>query len=60
MQKQWLFEGGFEYDAVSSLQQEVNISESLATLLVQRGVRNKEDAKSYFKPQISDLHDPFQ
>ena len=59
MQKRWLFEGEFEYDAVLSLQQEVNISESLATLLVQRGVRSEEEAKSYFKPRISDLHNPF-
>lgn len=59
MQKRWLFEGGYDQDAVASLQNEINVPESIATLLVQRGVKTQEEAKAFFKPKISDLHDPY-
>lgn len=31
----------------------------IAELLVRRGVKSKEEAKSFLEPAISDLHDPF-
>jgi single-stranded-DNA-specific exonuclease len=59
MQRRWLFEGGYDYDAVASLQEQIHVSDSLATLLVQRGIKVKSDAEAFFRPQITDLHDPF-
>lgn len=59
MQKRWFFERGFDLDAVSSLQQEINVPDTIATLLVQRGISTQKQALSYFKPKITDLHDPF-
>ncbi len=41
------------------LANELNINEILAQLLVQRGVSTFADAKSFFRPQLSKLHDPF-
>lgn len=38
---------------------EINVSSFLATLLVQRGVQDFEGAKSFFRPDLSVLHDPF-
>ena len=35
------------------------INDILANLLVQRGISNYDEAKSYFRPELSDLHDPF-
>lgn len=37
----------------------INVSPFLASLLVQRGVHDFEEAKDFFRPDISFLHDPF-
>lgn len=42
-----------------SLANSLAISPVLAQLLVQRGITNELDAKKFFKPQLSDLYDPF-
>ena len=31
----------------------------LCNMLVQRGIDSYEKAKSYFRPELKDLHDPF-
>lgn len=46
-------------EIVAKLSAEINVSEAIATILVQRGVDTFEKAKAYFRPQLSDLHDPF-
>ncbi|MPR34312.1 single-stranded-DNA-specific exonuclease RecJ [Salmonirosea aquatica] len=38
---------------------QLNVSPFLATLLVQRGVGDFEAARSFFRPDLSSLHDPF-
>lgn len=42
-----------------ALAQELNISEVSATLLVTRGLTTAEAARSFIRPQLSQLHDPF-
>ena len=32
---------------------------AIANLLVQRGIKSFADAKSFFRPKLTDLHDPF-
>ena len=44
---------------VATLQQELNISEPLAILLAQRGVTTFQQAKDFFRPTLSQLHNPF-
>ena len=46
-------------EIVAKLSAEINVSEAIATILVQRGIDTFEKAKAYFRPQLSDLHDPF-
>lgn len=46
-------------ELTNALQKALDIDEPLATLLVQRGITNYEDAKRFFRPQLDDLHDPF-
>ncbi|WP_055095959.1 MULTISPECIES: single-stranded-DNA-specific exonuclease RecJ [Bacteroidales] len=41
------------------LARELSISPSLCELLVQRGVTSTIEAKKFFRPQLSDLYDPF-
>ncbi|MFY0591516.1 single-stranded-DNA-specific exonuclease RecJ [Roseivirga sp.] len=59
MQKRWLFEEGHNEEALNVLQEELKVDETLAKLLVQRGVSTFEGAKSFFRPSLEQLHDPF-
>ena len=43
---------------VSKLSKALNVSEIVAHLLVLRGITTFEEAKSFFRPEISHLHDP--
>lgn len=38
---------------------EINVSESIARVLVNRGIASYEKAKEFFRPQLADLLDPF-
>ena len=44
---------------VKKLADELGVNEIVAHLLVLRGIITYEDAKKFFRPQISHLHDPF-
>ncbi|MGB7394784.1 MAG: single-stranded-DNA-specific exonuclease RecJ [Pricia sp.] len=44
---------------IAALSQALNIDELVAQLLIQRGITSYEKAKRFFRPQLSDLHDPF-
>ena len=46
-------------EKVTFLQHALNVDESIASLLVQRGIETYEDAKLFFRPSLSDLHDPY-
>lgn len=48
-----------QHTTAQKLAAEINVSSFLATLLVQRGVQDFEGAKSFFRPDLSILHDPF-
>jgi single-stranded-DNA-specific exonuclease len=41
------------------LAQDLGISPILTQLLVQRGITSFDEAKDFFRPQLSNLHDPF-
>lgn len=41
------------------MQNAINASEPLATLLLQRGIAGFEEAKRFFNPSLSQLHSPF-
>ena len=42
-----------------NIAKELGISPVLAQLLVQRGITTFDEAKKFFRPQLTDLHDPF-
>lgn len=44
---------------VEKLSKEINVSESIARVLIHRGIESYDRAKQFFRPQVSDLHDPF-
>ncbi|WP_228488674.1 single-stranded-DNA-specific exonuclease RecJ [Prolixibacter sp. SD074] len=44
---------------VKHLSAALNVDMAIANLLVQRGIKTYQDARSFFRPRLSDLHDPF-
>lgn len=44
---------------IESLQSTLGIAPALCKILAQRGISTFESAKNWFRPQLSDLHDPF-
>ena len=42
-----------------NLQESLQVSPIVAKLLVQRGITTFDQAKSFFRPNLSELHDPF-
>ncbi len=42
-----------------ALAEALNVNQILAGLLVQRGIETFEQARSFFRPSLSELHDPF-
>ncbi|MCG8474928.1 MAG: single-stranded-DNA-specific exonuclease RecJ [Cytophagales bacterium] len=59
MVKKWILKERFEQEPVRRLSEQINVNEILATVLLQRGIRNFEEAKQFFRPSLEDLHDPF-
>jgi len=59
MEKRWVLKQRGDIETVTKLKDELNINIHLANLLVQRGITTFEEAKSFFRPQLSDLYDPF-
>lgn len=45
--------------AVAELQQCLQVDETLAKLLIKRGITCFDEAKTFFRPHLSQLHDPF-
>ena len=59
MEKQWVFKELPDEHLISHLATAINVSRPIATILAQRGIQNFEDAKSFFRPSLDQLHDPF-
>jgi len=58
MEKRWKICDA-DQGKLKDLQQSLKINQSLCNILVQRGIDTFEKAKDYFRPQLSQLHDPF-
>ncbi len=59
MEKRWEYNKEAAPEVVSSLAESLKISPTLASILCQRGVCTFDEAKAFFRPSLSDLHDPF-
>ena len=59
METKWILHQPVDKKQVAEIVKVLNIDENLATLLVQRGITNYEEAKTFFRPSLSQLHDPF-
>ncbi|MEI6694770.1 MAG: single-stranded-DNA-specific exonuclease RecJ [Bacteroidota bacterium] len=59
MEKRWVYKKKGDTKIIADLQQALNIDIHLANLLAQRGISTYDEAKSFFRPQLTALHDPF-
>jgi len=59
MNKNWVIKSSGDENVISSLSRELGIERPLAQLLVQRGISTFEEARDFFRPDLSNLHDPF-
>jgi len=58
-ERQWIVKAPADAEKAAQLATELGIDRVLADLLIQRGVETFEQARSFFRPRLEDLHDPF-
>jgi single-stranded-DNA-specific exonuclease len=59
MQKRWVELSEDDSEKTVKLSHELNINKALSSLLVKRGIHSFKDAKKFFRPMLTQLHDPF-
>ncbi len=59
IERKWVLKRPEDPEIVSRLSTELGIDRVLAELLVQRGITTFQDAREFFRPDLSRLHDPF-
>ncbi len=55
----WTLKPKPETDKLTLLKEALQVDDVVATLLLQRGIETYNDAKTFFRPSLEDLHDPF-
>jgi single-stranded-DNA-specific exonuclease len=59
MERIWNLKKQCDQNEVKHLSAALNVNMVIARLLVQRGIKTFNEARSFFRPRLSDLHDPF-
>ncbi len=59
MSKRWIPKIEPDKNVVEDLSKAINLNKILSGILVQRGIKNFDEAKKFFRPQITDLYSPF-
>jgi single-stranded-DNA-specific exonuclease len=59
MEKRWDFKAVPDAEEVAALSKAINVSDTVASILIQRGVHDFDSAKAFFRPSLETLHDPF-
>lgn len=59
MDKNWIIKNPGNLEDVNHLKEVLGVDAPIANLLVQRGIKTFEKAKAFFRPELSDMHDPF-
>jgi single-stranded-DNA-specific exonuclease len=55
----WTIKPKPEEEKVKTLQEALQVDFVTANLLLQRGIETYDEAKTFFRPSLNDLHDPF-
>ncbi|HEY3390500.1 MAG TPA: single-stranded-DNA-specific exonuclease RecJ [Prolixibacteraceae bacterium] len=59
MQKSWRIKKPADINDLKHLSAALNVDMAIANLLIQRGIKTFSDARTFFRPKLSDLHNPF-
>ncbi|MCD6200383.1 MAG: single-stranded-DNA-specific exonuclease RecJ [Bacteroidales bacterium] len=59
MEKEWHIKKPGDNGVIEQLSAAINVNPHFANLLVQRGIKTYEEAKTFFRPSLQDLHNPF-
>jgi len=59
MKNQWVIKPEPAAQIIECLMEEVKLPLPIAKILAQRGIDSFDSAKTYFRPELSQLHDPF-
>ncbi len=59
MEKRWVLKEQGDKAIIQHLSEALNVDNNLANLLAQRGIKTFEEARSFFRPTLEELHDPF-
>jgi single-stranded-DNA-specific exonuclease len=59
MEKRWVYTDNPETEIIDNLSKEINVNPYLSSVLSQRGIFDFESAKTFFRPSLQHLHDPF-
>ncbi|MEE4214968.1 MAG: single-stranded-DNA-specific exonuclease RecJ [Bacteroidales bacterium] len=59
MERNWVIKEAGDNVVVKQLMNSLDVPHALATLMVQRGITSFEEARSFFRPSLDNLHDPF-
>ncbi|NOQ72351.1 MAG: single-stranded-DNA-specific exonuclease RecJ [Crocinitomix sp.] len=60
MDKKWVFKKNTDQDTIVRLIEQLGVTKPIATILGQRDIHDFEAAKTFFRPSIEELHDPFE
>lgn len=59
IERKWTLKEAQDEQTVLALADSLNISNVLATILILRNITNFHEAKTYFRPELESLYDPF-
>lgn len=59
VEKNWIIKSQAEEKDLLHLKEVLNVDKAIANLLVQRGIKDYDSAKKFFRPKLEDLYDPF-
>jgi single-stranded-DNA-specific exonuclease len=59
MKFKWVIDYDYDEQAVDHLAHELGIPNILARILLKRGIDCFDKARTYFRPDLEKLHDPF-
>jgi single-stranded-DNA-specific exonuclease len=55
----WTIKDEPQKEKIEALQEALQVDSTIAILLLQRGIETFEEAKTFFRPSLTDLHNPF-
>ncbi len=59
MQKRWLAKSPIDSTQIDEIRSKLKVDSVVAELLLQRGIDSYDTAEQFFRPKLSELHDPF-